>query len=234
MWRRWLVVGAAMMVMTLAGAAGGARWARSQAPFPEGAFVVGGDDTRWVVGNGVRYRIAFVTDDAGLLPGLREGSVVATIAEAQAALVGGPAQASRPAPAPVAANPAETLVGQRVRACNYNVDFDIGVTRVEWTKSVLGTSAPGNGMWIVAIIDVTNVSAKAEALTTRPLQVRDGRGREFNVREYPPDPVDLFRAYNVHASFQNFEPGITEQSVVTFQVPDDAGPLTLVGKRDFC
>jgi hypothetical protein len=231
-----LILAATMAVVALAGALGGARWARSQGTFPEGAFVVGADDTRWVVGNGVRYRISFVTDDAGALPGLRESStVVSTVAEAQAALAGGPAPASGGAPAPrPAANPAESLVGQSVRACNYGVDFDISVARVEWTKSVIGNTAPGNGMWIVAFIDVTNASNKAEALTTRPLQLRDGRGREYNVREYPPDPVDLFRAYMVHAAFQNFEPGITEQSVVTFQVPDDAGPLTLVGKRDFC
>jgi hypothetical protein len=108
------------------------------------------------------------------------------------------------------------------------------VARVEWTKTVLGTAASGNGMWIVAIIDVTNLGTEAEALVTRPLQLRDGRGREYNVREYPPDPVDLYRAYGVHAAFNDFEPGITEQSVVTFQVPDDIGPLTLVGKRDFC
>lgn len=229
--RRWFVYGIVVALVATMGALGGARWARSQAPFPEGAFVVGSDGARWVVGNGERYRISFVTDDAGLLPSLRDGgTVVATVAEAQAALAGG-------APAPVTAapaNPAETLVGQRVTACNYGVDFEIAVARVEWTKTVLGTTAPGNGMWIVAIIEVTNLSNKAEALTTRPLQLRDGRGREYNVREYPPDPVDLFRAQMVHAAFQNFEPGITEQSVVTFQVPDDVGPLTLVGKRDFC
>lgn len=229
--RRWLGYGLVIALVAALSVLSGARWAQSQAPFPEGAFVVGADDTRWVVGNGVRYRMSFVTDDAGLLPTLRESStVVATVAEAQAALAGG-------APAPVAsapANPAESLVGQRVTACNYGVDFEIGVARVEWTKTVLGTTAPGNGMWIVAIIDVTNLSTTAESLTTRPLQVRDGRGREFNVREYPPDPVDLFRAYMVHAAFDRFQPGITEQSVVTFQVPDDVGPLTLVGKRDFC
>jgi len=227
-----LILGALMAVVALGGAVGGARWARSQGTFPEGAFVVGADDTRWVVGGGVKYRISFVTDDADLLPGLREGAVVATVAEAQAALGAGGSGAPAPARAP--ANPAESLVGQRVRACNYGVDFDIGVARVEWTKTVLTNTAAGNGMWIVAIIDVTNASNKAEALTTRPLQLRDGRGREYNVREYPPDPVDLFRAYMVHAPFQNFEPGITEQSVVVFQVPDDVGPLTLVGRRDFC
>ena len=119
-------------------------------------------------------------------------------------------------------------------ACNYNVDFAIAVARAEWTKTVAGATAPGNGMWIVAIIDVTNLSTTAEALTTRPLQLRDGRGREFNVREYPPDPVDGSRSYGLKGAFEAFAPGITEQTLVTFQVPDDVGPLTLVGKRDFC
>lgn len=226
--RMWMVV---FLVGVAAGVGGGVHLtgAGAQAPFPEGAFVTGADGTPWVVANGVRYRMAFAADEANLLPGLRESAtVVATVGEAQAAI-----GADAPPP-PGPANPAETLIGQRVRACNYGVDFEIGVTRVEWTKTVIGQTAAGNGMWIVAIIDVTNLSTKAESLTTRPLQVRDAAGRQYNVREYPPDPVDLFRAYEVHAAFQNFEPGITELSVVTFQVPDNVGPLTLVGKRDFC
>jgi hypothetical protein len=224
--RRWIGLGVAVALVAMVSALGGARWAESQATFPEGAFVAGQDGSHWVVGGGARYRITFTTDDAGSLAMLRQSqTAVSTVAEAQAAL-------AQSAPAP--SNPAESLVGQRVTACNYGVDFEIGVVRVEWTKTVLDATAPGNAMWIVAIIDVTNLANKAEALTTRPLQVRDGRGREYNVREYPPDPVDLHRAYSVHAAFQNFEPGITEESVVTFQVPSDAGPLTLVGKRDFC
>lgn len=231
MYRRRLGFGVAMMVVVLGAALGGVRWARSQAGFPAGAFVVGEDGTRWVVGNGVRYRMSFVTDDAGLLPAMRESStVVATVAEASAALAADVAPASAPPPA----TPADSLVGQRVTACNYNVDFDIVVARAEWVKTVAGATAPGNGMWVVAFIDTTNLSTKAEALVTRPVQVRDGRGREYNVSEYPPDPVDLARAYGVKGVYENFTPGITEQTVVTFQVPDSAGPLTLVGKRDFC
>ncbi len=222
----WVVAAGALMLL------GGTRWAHSQAPFPEGAFVAAQDGTYWVVGGGARYRLSFVTGDAGALSTLRQGSmVVSTVAEAQAALAGG---ASAPAAEQPPANPAETLVGQRVTACNYGVDFDIAVTRVEWTKTVLDATAPGNGMWIVAFIDVTNLGTTAEALVTRPVQVRDGRGREYNVKEYPPDPVDLAAAYQVKGAFENFEPGITETSVVTFQVPADVGPLTLVGKRDFC
>jgi hypothetical protein len=210
-------------------------YAHSQGAFPEGAFVVGSDGSRWVVGNGVRYRMSFIEGGAALGMMRDGGQVVATVAEANAALglMSAPPTTARP-PAAAPANPAETLVGQSVTACNYGVDFQIGVARVEWTRTVLNTTAPGNAMWIVALIDVTNLSTTAHALTTRPVQLRDARGREYNVREYPPDPVDLHRAYNVHAAFTNFEPGITEQSVVTFQVPGDVGPLTLVGKRDFC
>jgi hypothetical protein len=225
----WLAA-AAIAAVALVG------YASSQAPFPEGAFVVGSDGARWVVGNGVRYRMSFI-EGGSALGMLRDGgSVVATVGEASAALgiASAPAGGTAPATPPAPANPAETLVGQRVTACNYGVDFEISVARVEWTKTVLNDTAPGNGMWIVAFIDVTNLGTKAEALTTRPIQLRDGRGREYRVREYPPSPVDLFRAYMVKAAFSNFEPGITEQSVVTFQVPDDVGPLTLAGRRDFC
>jgi hypothetical protein len=224
----WAVAALALVLL------GSARWAASQpAPFPDGAFVGSDDGRHWVVGGGVRHPIAFLPGDASTLSRLPEaGASVASVCEASAALRGADIAASCHAAPP--ANPAQTLIGQRVTACNYGVDFEIAVSRVEWTKTVLGTTAPGNGMWIVAIIEVTNISTKAEALTTRPLKLVDERGREHNVREYPPDPVDLFRAYEVHAAFSSFEPGITETSVVTFQVPDNVTSLTLTGKRDFC
>lgn len=230
MQRRWL--GLAAIFLTVAGvsAAGGARFARSQAAFPEGAFVVGSDDTRWVVGGGARYRLSFVTDDAGLLPGLRDGGVVSTIAEAQAALAGRAA----PVSAPPASNPAASLVGQQVRTCNYGVEFTVSVARAEWLKTVVGAEAPGNGMWVVAILDVTNESAKDEGLFSESLAVKDARGREFEWKNYPPDPVELFRAYNVKLQATKLIPGVTDQNVATFLVPNDAGPLTLIDKRPLC
>src|SRR5579884_3965759 len=175
----WAMAALALLLL------GGARWARSQsAPFPTGAFVTAQDGTSWVVGNGVRYRMSFVTDDAGALSSLPDGgTTVASVCEASAALSGADIAATCHAGPPT--NPAQTLVGQRVTACNYGVDFDIAVSRVEWTKTVLDATAPGNGMWIVAYIDVTNLGTQAEALITRPLQVQDGQGRQFNVQEYP-------------------------------------------------
>ena len=234
-YRQWIRMGLALLMVAGTAALGGAHWASAQGNFPEGAFVIGADGTRWVVGNGVRYRISFLIDDAGQLQSLREGStVVGTIAEALAALrSGGPGGAAAPAPSG-ASDPAGSLVGQQTRACTYGVDMDIAVARAEATRTLLGTTAPGNAMWLVVLINVTNVSNNAESLTTRPLQLRDRQGRVYEVREYPPDPVDLTRTYGVHAPYERFQPGITEQSVVTFQVPQNVGQLTLVGKRDFC
>jgi hypothetical protein len=222
-----------MIVVALGAAVGGARWARSQSPFPEGAFVVDRDGGRWVVGNGARYRMSFVTDDAGLIPSLRDtGTVVSTVAEASAALGSGAQPAAGAAPA-TPANPAETLVGQRATLCAYGVEIEVAVARVEWTKTIVGETAPGNAMWIVAFIDVTNQGTMNGSLYNS-LLVRDDRGREFLWRSYPPDPVDFGRAYGVKGSYENFAPGITEQTVASFQVPDNVGPLTLEGRRHLC
>jgi hypothetical protein len=125
------------------------------------------------------------------------------------------------------ANPAETLVGQSTIICSYGVRIELRVARTEWTKTVLNNTAPGNGMWVVAIVDVTNQGTKQEGLYTFA-KLKDERGREFNWAQYPPDPIDLAAAYAVKGSFQNFAPGITEQSVITFVVPSDVRSLTIL------
>ncbi len=233
----WLKRGAVLMLVAVLAAVGGARWARSQPALPDGAFVAGQDGTRWIVNNGVRYRMSFIVDDANALPAMRESStVVATLGEANAAVAAAPSPAA--AAAPVAAgpaNPAETLVGQRATVCNYGVELELEVARVEWIKTVIGQTAPGNAMWVVAFINVTNLSAKDEALYGAPsARVTDERGRQFDWKVYPPDPVDLGRAYSVKGHYENFAPGITEMTVATFQVPSDVRSLTLGGKRDLC
>jgi hypothetical protein len=124
-------------------------------------------------------------------------------------------------------------VGQRATLCAYGIELEVTVTRVEWIKTLLGETAPGNAMWIVAFIDVTNLGTMNGSLYNS-LLVRDDRGREFLWRSYPPDPVDFSRAYRVKGAFENFAPGITEQTVASFQVPDNVGPLTLEGRRHLC
>jgi hypothetical protein len=130
------------------------------------------------------------------------------------------------APAPAQATPADTLLGQRAVICSYGVRIEAHVARAEWTKTVIGATAPGNGMWVVAIVDVTNLGSANEGLYTFA-KLRDERGREFKWAQYPPDPIDLAAAYGVKGSYEYFTPGVTEQSIMTFVVAGDAQTLTL-------
>jgi hypothetical protein len=217
----WAV--AALVLMLL----GGTAWAASQpTPFPSGAFVVASDGSYWVVGDGVRYPISFTTDAGDALSAVPKGNTaVASVCEASAALNGADIAATcHPSPP---ANPAETLLGQRMTMCSYGVPIELTVARAEWTKTVIGVDAPGNGMWAVLIFDVTNKGVKDESLYSFA-KLRDERGREFKWASYPPDPIDLSRAYGVKGSFEKFSPGVTEQSIAAFVVPPDVQSLTLL------
>jgi hypothetical protein len=223
MFRR--ILGPAGWIVAAVLAISGAHLATGQGSFANGAFVRGQDGAIWVVSGGARIAIAPVPDSSDALSGMRVAGNASTVDELNAAL----AALAGPPPAP--SNPAETLVGQHATVCSYGVPIEIAVTRVEWTKTVLSDTAPGNAMWAVAIIDVTNQGTTNEALYgSASAKVVDERGREFDWRQYPPDPVDLGRAYGVKGSYENFSPGITEASVAIFQVPGDVQRLTLVGK----
>lgn len=228
----WLAT-ASLVVIT------GIPTAFSQPAFPTGSFVVAGDGSRWVVGNGMRLRIVFAADDTQTIPTLAEGATVRTVAEAVAALGGGGGTAAPPAAGPAATptplpNPAQTLIGQQVNACGYGVPFTFAVADAQWVKNVAGVDAPGNAMWAVAFMDVTNQGTTPTNLYNGQAKVRDDRGREFPWAEYPPDPVDVARALGVKGRFENFAPGITERSVMLFAVPADARTLTLIGLPVFC
>jgi hypothetical protein len=133
-----------------------------------------------------------------------------------------------------AATPADGLVGQRVIACTYGKDLAVTVTGVDWTAVVADGLAPEGAMWLVARLDVTNLSDISEALTSRPLQLQDARGAVYPVQEDPPDATLVAQLYSVYPPWQEFEPGVLTPSVVTFLVPADVGGLTLVGRRDYC
>jgi hypothetical protein len=137
-----------------------------------------------------------------------------------------PSAPGAPAPAQAPANPADTLVGQRTTICSYGVPIELHVARAEWTNTLLGTGAPGNGMWVVAIVDVTNLGQRQEGLYTFA-KLQDERQREFKWAQYPPDPIDLAAAYGVKGSYEYFMPGITEQSVISFAVAGDVRNLTI-------
>lgn len=204
----------------------GASLVHSQAPFQQGAFVRAGDGSIWVVSNGVRYGINAAADDAGVVSGLPQGTAVSTAAELAAVLAAASAPAAPPPPPP---DPAQTLIGQRATICPYEIPIEIEVVRTEWVKSVIGVNAPGNAMWAMAIINVTNLGTTSSGLySAATIEVRDQRNRQLRAAEYPPDPIDLHRSYGVKGAYELFLPNITEESIAVFAVPPDAQSLTLV------
>lgn len=138
---------------------------------------------------------------------------------------------SPPPPPPSGQDP---LIGQRASACNYNADMSIVVLGVDRVRTIADGVAPSGYQWIVLTIQVTNTSNKAEALTSRPVLLRDASGTLYEVREDPPDITAVADMYGVTAPWLAFLPGVTDRSVLTYLVPTNAGTLTLVGRRDYC
>ncbi|HZQ37000.1 MAG TPA: hypothetical protein VFD32_13805 [Dehalococcoidia bacterium] len=138
------------------------------------------------------------------------------------------AQEARPA------TPADGLVGQQVTACTYDADLAVTVTGVDWTPVVADGVAPDGSSFVVALLAVTNLADKTEALTSRPLELVDAAGTHYLVQEDPPDASLVAEAYGVQPPWQEFDPGVTTASVVTFLVPGTVDGLTLLGRRDYC
>lgn len=134
----------------------------------------------------------------------------------------------------VPGSPADGLVGQQVVACTYDADLAVTVTGVDWTPVVADGVAPSGSSFVVALLDVTNLADKTEALTSRPLELVDAAGNHYLVQEDPPDVTLAAEAYGVQPPWQEFVPGVTTPSLVTFLLPDSVEGLTLLGRRDYC
>jgi hypothetical protein len=130
--------------------------------------------------------------------------------------------------------PADGLVGQQVTACTYGADLAVTVTGVDWTPVLADAVAPNGSRWVVALLQVTNLADKTEALTSRPLELMDAAGNHYLVQEDPPDASLVAEAYGVQPPWQEFVPGVPTPSVVTFLVPGTVDGLTLLGRRDYC
>jgi hypothetical protein len=226
--RRLSLIGWLVAAVTLAGAAVGS--AASQPGLPDGAFVTAPDGSRWAVGNGARVRLTFASDDTNALAGLRDAGTAATLAEAAAALGGGP-----PAPAATPSNPAQTLVGQSVTACGEQggTHFQVMVTGADWQRTIVSHTATGNARWVVLTLDITNLgsgNAGPYQGVAAVVKLVDDRGREHVTLFFEPYyTIDKnLSAENGLASFTDpIRPGITERRVLAFEVPPDVQRLTL-------
>jgi hypothetical protein len=219
----WFV---AVVVLLISGIA----WAAPQAVFPEGSFVTGRDGSRWAVGGGARVRLTFATDDTNALEGLRDAGTAATLGEASAALAGAAPPAAMTAPA----NPAETLLGQRITACaEAGLPFEVEVVEVDWQRTVTGRTAAGNSMFVVLVADLTNttgvelgpyrgVSPAFRLIDEQDRSFDGDLNRHFDLHEA------LARERGLSAPFHSaIRPGITERRALVFEVAPNVQRLTL-------
>lgn len=226
---RWIAVsgwGVAVLVVLVSGVG----WAAPQAGFPDGAFVTGQDGSRWAVGSGARVRLSFATDDTNALAGLRDAGTASTLAEASAALGG-----FAPPPAMAGpANPTETLLGQSIVACAESpFRFEFTVVRAEWLRTVVDRTPTGNAMWVVLVVEATNLNAMGIGPyrgATPAMYLTDDRDRRFTTDFFGERfdlNVELARAYGLTPFNEVLTPGIAEQRVIAFEVAPDVQHLTL-------
>jgi hypothetical protein len=233
----WLVAGVVLVV-----GVGGER-ARSQAPFPEGAFVRAQDGTAWVVGNGTRFAIAWFSDDDNLLPSLPTGPTVTTAEQLMAALAQSrsPASSEPPTPQPPPPtptpppNPAATLIGQEFAFCQLDTRFTGRVVQAELRPELQGASAPGK-VWVIVILNVTNQGTKPENLI-HTLRVVDEQGRISEMAGAYPDNIYYFRfarQYNAQDPYNDFPPRRTIRTIAAFFINADAMSLEIMGNDTSC
>lgn len=107
--------------------------ATAQAPFRDGAFVLGQDGYGYVVSGGVAYPIAFASDDAGVIPSLVAGPPVANVADVPL-----PASATSTAAAPSPASTATAAPAAGTRENPMPVGTVVTLTD-GWQVKVLST-----------------------------------------------------------------------------------------------
>jgi|SRR5579875_225032 len=140
--------------------------------------------------------------------------------------------------APATNNPVSTLIGKTAtNLCSYISDsnFTAHVDSAEWTKTKLGATAPGNGMWAILVVTVTNTGLKPDdALLLADLV--DERGRTFKMvtsDDFPPY-YDLRRQLGVAYLTDTIQPGLSKQVLWVYLVPGDVTSLRLVSHAPNC
>lgn len=139
--------------------------------------------------------------------------------------------------APAPQHPAASLVGQSVTACKGELRVRFAVVDAGWRKTIVDRTAQGTAMWAVVIADVTNLGPFADGLQGL-VKVKDDRGREFSWRLF--NGLDIYvedqiaAEFGLRPSWDVFTPGITERTVLLFEVAGDARSLQLLPDNLAC
>ena len=147
------------------------------------------------------------------------------------------APSSPPASTQVLQHPAASLVGQSATACKGALRVRFDVVQAEWRRTVVDRTARGSAMWAVVIADVTNLGPFADGLQGLA-KVTDEQGREFTWRLFNGPDIyvedDIAAAFGLRPSWDVFTPGITERTVLLFEVAGDARSLQLLPNNLAC
>jgi hypothetical protein len=127
-----------------------------------------------------------------------------------------------------APSPGDTLLGQQITTCWYGDAIQLQVTGTQLVKTLDGVHARGNARWLVAFVNVTNLSSES-ASGSGAVQLQDERGRAFAYDS--PGLLHLAHLedqYGALSPENEFDPGVTVSGFVTFQVAPDVQWLQLL------
>jgi hypothetical protein len=134
-------------------------------------------------------------------------------------------------------HPAQTLVGQQLNACKGELRVRLDVVAADWRGTIIDRPARSTAMWAVVIADVTNLGPFADGLQGLA-KVRDNQGREFPWRLFNGPHIyvedDIAAQFGLRPSWDVFTPGITERTVLVFEVAGDARTLQLLPDNIGC
>jgi hypothetical protein len=135
------------------------------------------------------------------------------------------------------ANPAQSLIGRSVTACKGELHFTFTVVDAEWRKTVVDRPARGNAMWAVVIADVTNHGPFTDG-GQGLAKVQDTQGREYAWTLFNGPDIyvedEIAAEFGLRPSWDVFTPGITERTVLLFEVAAGATSLTLLPDNLAC
>jgi hypothetical protein len=134
-------------------------------------------------------------------------------------------------------HPASSLIGQSVTACKGELRFRFDVVDADWRKTIVDRTAEGTAMWAVVIADVTNLGPFGDA-GQGLAKVRDDQGREFPWRLFNGENIyvedQIAAEFGLRPSWDVFTPGITERTVLLYEVAGDARSLQLLPDNIGC
>ena len=165
--------------------------------------------------------------------GLVMGRFVVAALLAVVVAVGGQGRSLQAEEVTLQATPAETLIGQQANVCYGGNYFQVMVEQAEWLRSVVGETAPGNAMWVTAVVTALNTGIE-DSIPAGTTELRDDRGRQVTPNTDVAFLTLVGEAYGVQQPYIVIGAGLSERMVMVFPVAPDARSFSLVSSNFQC